>query len=330
MKKLSFFLIIGLLIFGIVWFYQNYIGALSYSLNPDSESRVIVNIKKGSTASSVADLLLSEGLIKNTMAFKLYLKQNNLADQIKAGRIVLQENFDLKTIVDALVEGKSDETAVTILEGWTLRQIADYMEDFGLTTADDFISCADSCAFEFDFLPDGYIEGYLYPDTYFVNLNSYSDEAFISRLIRTLKNKLSDEDWQAIEESGHTLEDIMIMASIVEREERDESERSTVAGVLWNRFDNNIGLGADATILYALGRTKGGLTHNDLEVDSPYNTRKYRGLPPTPIANPSISSIRAALYPKDTNYMYYLHDSDGEVHYAVTNDEHNANKAKYL
>lgn len=330
MKKLFFLLVGGLLIFATVWLYQNYIGALNYSLNPASEQRVIIDVKQGSSAASVADLLLEKGLIKNTFAFKLYLKQNQLADQLKAGRIVLQENFNLKAIADALVEGKSEEAAVTLLEGWTLKQIGQYLEEAGLTTLETFENCAASCEFIFDFLPQGYVEGYLYPDTYFVNAGSYSDQAFISRLISTLENKLTDEDWQAVENSGRTFEEIMIMASIVEREERNESERPTVAGILWDRFDNGVGLGADATVLYALGRTKGGLTYHDLQIDSPYNTRKYRGLPPTPICNPSISSIRAALFPKKTDYFYYLHDSDGKIHYAETLEEHNANKAKYL
>lgn len=330
MKKLFFIFIIVLLSFGVYWFYQNYIGALNYALNPDSEQRVIVDIKQGSTASDVAEALLEKELIKNPFAFKLYLKQNDLADQLKAGRIVLKENFDLKQIVEVLVEGKSEEFSVTLLEGWTLKQMADYLEEVGLTTADEFMSCAASCPLEFDFLPAGYIEGYLYPDTYFVNLATYNNERFITRLIQTLENKLSDEDWQFIEESGRTFEEIMIMASIVEREERDPDERPTVAGILWDRFDAGVGLGADATVLYALNRTKGGLTYDDLQVDSPYNTRKYRGLPPTPISNPSLSSIHAALYPKKTDYFYYLHDADGEVHYAETLEGHNENKAKYL
>ena len=330
MKKLSSLIIIGLLVFGMVFFYQFYIGALNYSYDPDSEDRIVVDIEQGSLASEVADLLYEKELIKSPFVFKLYLRQNDLGGQLKAGKIVLQENFDLKQIAQALAEGKSEEMAVTILEGWTNKQIAEYLEEAGLTKADDFISCAATCIFTFDFLPAGYIEGYLYPDTYFVNANTFSDERFITRLIQTLENKLLAEDWNAVDASGRTFEEVMIMASIVEREERNEKERPTVAGILWDRFDNSVGLGADATVLYALGRTKGGLTYNDLQVDSPYNTRKYRGLPPTPIANPSISSIHAALYPKKTDYFYYLHGSDGEIHYADTLEKHNANKRRYL
>jgi len=330
MKKITSLLIIGLLVFGLFYFYQFYAGALNYAYDSDSEARVVVEVKQGSIASEVADLLYNQELIKSPFVFNLYLKQNELAGQLKAGRIVLQENFNLKQIAQALAEGKSEEMAVTILEGWTLKQIAEYMEEAGLTTVDSFLSCAASCEFIFDFLPAGYVEGYLYPDTYFVNSGTYGDDGFITRLIQTLENKLSTEDWNAVDASGRSFEEIMIMASIVEREERNEDERPTVAGILWDRFDNSVGLGADATVLYALGRTKGGLTYDDLQIDSPYNTRKYRGLPPTPICSPSLSSIHAALYPKKTDYFYYLHDSDGEVHYAETLEDHNANKRKYL
>jgi UPF0755 protein len=330
MKNLSLLFVLGLLAFGIFFFYQFYIGGINYALNSDSSARVTFDVKKGSTASAVADQLAEEGLIKSPLVFKLYLKQNDLSDQIKAGRVILQEDFDLKQIVDSLLKGGSDEISVTLLEGWTIEQIAEYLEEMGLTTVQEFMSCVANCSFEFDFLPSGYLEGYLYPDTYFVNLNSYDNDRFITRLIQTLENRLDDEDFAAVESSGRTFEEIMIMASIVEREERDPDERPVIAGILWDRFDNQVGLGADATVLYALGRTKGGLTYDDLQVDSPYNTRKYRGLPPTPIANPSISSIRAAIYPKKTEYFYYLHGPDGQVHYGKTLDEHNENKAKYL
>lgn len=329
MRKFSF-LIFVVLIITIIFSYKFYSNSIYYSKDFKSESRIVIDIKTGSTASSVGDLLLKKNLIKNTSVFKFYLNQHNLTDKIKAGRIVVQENFNLPEIVNALVEGKSEELPVTLLEGWTIEQIALYLEESGLTTSDDFLKCIKDCEFNFDFLPEKYLEGYLYPDTYFVNTAVFNDKIFIGRMITTLKNKLITADWNAINNSDHSYEEIMIMASIIEREECNSKERSTVAGILWNRFDANIGLGADATILYALGRTKGGLSYEDLQIDSPFNTRKYRGLPPTPICNPSISSIRAAIYPEKTNFMYYLHDSDGVIHYAKTNDAHNVNKRDHL
>ena len=329
MKKLLYLiLIIGI---GFTFFgYQYYSGSIGYSLNPDSTDRIIVDIEKGAIAYDVAEILYEKELIKSTYVFNLYLKQKDLTGDIKAGRVILQENYTLSEIIDALIEGGTSEISVTLLEGWTVNQIAEYLEEANITTADEFNECIKNCEFDFNFTPEDYLEGYLYPDTYFVSLDSYSNERFISRLINTLKNKLDEDDWTAVNSSKHSFEDIMIMASIVEREERVLSEKSTVAGILWNRFDAGMGLGADATVLYALGRTKGGLTYEDLQIDSPYNTRKYRGLPPTPICNPGISSIRAALYPKNTHHWYYLHDSDGGVHYAETLAGHNKNKAIYI
>ncbi len=330
MKKLSILLIIGIFVIGAFWFYGLYTSSLSYQLDPTSTKRVIVKIEKGSLADQVADQLYSQKLIKSPYIFKLYLKQNNFANKIKAGSLVVQENFDLKKIAQTLIEGKSVELLVTIPEGWTIKQIAEHLEKKNLTKASEFLSCIKTCEFDQSFLPKGYLEGYLYPDTYFVNINTYSNKRFISRMIDTLKNRLSDSDWAAIKKNKHDFEQIMIMASIIEREEPTEKERPITADILWSRFDNKVALGADATVLYALGRTKGGLTYNDLQVKSQYNTRKYRGLPPTPIANPSISSIRAAIYPKNTKYFYYLHDAQGKVHYAKTLSGHNENKRKYI
>lgn len=330
MRRFTFLLILGLLSFGLISGYQYYTDGISYAKDPDSDQRVVIEIPKGSSALQIAKLLESKHLIKDSLVFRLYLKQTEQGSMLKAGRMVFRQNMNLKEVVATLIEGKSEEFAVTLLEGWTVSQMADHLESVGLTTADEFLRCLKQCEFDFEFLPKDYLEGYLYPDTYFVNFSSYTNELFIKRLIQTLENRLTFEDWSAIELSDHSFEEIMIMASIIEREERAKSERATVAGILWNRFDAGAGLGADATVLYALGRTKGGLTYNDLQVESPYNTRKYRGLPPTPIANPSVSSIKAALYPHETDYWYYLHSPDGQIHYARTLDEHNENKRKYL
>ncbi len=329
MRKL-FFLFLALIIVAIFWLYSSYSSAVGYSLNPLSSDRVTVIIPKGSTGTQIGVLLKEKSLIKTESAFSFYLKQKGLSNKLQAGRYVVQENNTLPEIVDILLFGKASESAITLLEGWTAKQIAEYLEEEGITTVDTFMDCLKSCEFDFNFIPEDYLEGYLYPDTYFVALESYSDERFISRLINTLKNKLSDEDWTAINASEKDFEDIMIVASIIEREERADKEKATVAGILWNRYDAGTGLGADATVLYALGRTRGELTYQDLQVDSPYNTRKFAGLPPTPISNPGIESIRAALYAEDTDYWYYLHDSDGQIYYAKTLNEHNANKAKYL
>ncbi len=324
-------ILLALLLVGIFGFYRQYQGAIRYSLDPLSDTRVSINIPKGSSADAIADQLLEKGLIQSPFFFKLYLRSQGLDGKLQAGRFILREYDNLPAIAKVLAEGKGQEAAVTLLEGWTARQIGEYLEEQGLTTADQFVECVKTCHPKSDILPaDKSAEGFLYPDTYFVDPSTYSDASFVARLVDTLESKLTAEDLEAIKQSKHSLYEVVTMASIVEREERNDDDRATVAGILWKRFDNGIGLGADATILYALGRTKGGLTYDELQVDSPYNTRKYRGLPPTPISNPHLSSLRAAIYPKDSPYMYYLHGSDGQVHYGKTLEEHNENKRKYL
>lgn len=312
------------------WLYASYSSALKYQLDPKSRESISITIPEGSGGGQIAAILEEKGLIKSPWSFRFYIKQNELDSQLKAGVFVFQKNQNLKEIVDVLIQGGSGETSATLLEGWTAEQMAGYLEQQGLTTRDSFLSCLEQCPISFDFLPDSYLEGFLYPDTYFIDASTYSDEAFINQLVTTFKNKFTPEEWSDLTNSDRPLEEIIIMASIVEREERDSAEKPTVAGILWNRFDIGMGLQADATILYALGRTEGGLSAKDLQIDSPYNTRKYRGLPPTPISNPSIDSIRAALYPAETNYMYYLHDDEGGIHYAESLAGHNENKAKYI
>lgn len=326
MKKL---LLLGLSAFLIVGAYRFYVGSLKNPLNPEKAMRVMLEIPQGAAARDVADLLFKKALIRNRFIFRFYLKQKGYERKIRAGRFVLSPGQSPYEIAEAIVSGNPQEFPVTLLEGWTVAQIAEHLETLGLTTKAKFMECLKTCSFDFDFLPKKSLEGYLFPDTYFADPAAFAESGFIRRLIQTFRNKL-DEDWKAIQKSSRTLEQIVIMASIVEREERDQKERPRIAGILWKRFDAGRGLDADATILYALGRTQGGLSAADLKTDSLYNTRKYRGLPPTAISNPSLSSLRAALYPEETPYWYYLHDSEGKVHYGKTLEEHNENKAKYL
>jgi UPF0755 protein len=329
MKKILFYS--GALVLLWVGFsFYTYSSALNYARNPELMDRVVFQVEPGSSARTVARELKEEDLILSESAFLWYLRIHGVQSSLKAGRAILQENFTMPQIAEALVRGKTSELAVTLLEGWTASEMGAYLETLGLTTQKEFEDCVKTCEFrDFDFLPKGSKEGYLFPDTYFVDPASYSNEAFVKRLIQTFRNRM-DDVWADFKKAAHSPAEIVIMASIVEREERKASERPTVAGILWKRFDNGIGLGADATVLYALGRTKGGLTYEDLQTDSLYNTRKYRGLPPTAISNPSLSSLKAALYPKSSPYLYYLHDLEGVVHYAATLEEHNANKANYI
>lgn len=316
-----------LLLLFLILFYSGY---QTYFAIYFTAGRVVIDIPAGASGDAIARMLFDQGAIKNPLVFKLYLKRYQLSRQLKAGRYLIAEGADLPQIVGLITGGKATQLSVTIPEGVTVNKIGTILTQKGLTTEAEFNECLATCHFNFDFLPPGSLEGYLFPDTYFVDLNNYSDQAFLTRMIRTLGDRLTATDWQAVRSSGYLFAQIMIMASILEAEESSDIHRPLVAGILWDRYDQKIGLGADATVRYALGDYRGELSAADLAVDSPYNTRKFRGLPPTPINNPGLSSIRAALYPKRTDYGYYLHDKTGEIHYAKNLEEHNLNKSKYL
>jgi len=179
-------------------------------------------------------------------------------------------------------------------------------------------------------------EGYMFPDTYLVPVDT-SAEKIVTILRKNFDKKVDTKVRDQAKKEGLTLNELITLASIVERESKTGSERPIIAGILLKRFKEGIPLGADATVQYALGYQssektwwKKILTDEDLQTDSPYNTRKFAGLPPTPICNPGLAAIKAAADPKFTNYNFYLHDPQGKVHFAETLEEHNANIAKHL
>lgn len=171
-------------------------------------------------------------------------------------------------------------------------------------------------------------EGYLFPDTYF-----FSPIAMTADIVKRLRDSFEQKIAPLasdIAKSSHTEKEIITMASIIEKEAGANDDRAVIAGILWKRIANGIPLQVDAPFLYLLGKKSSDLTMTDLKIDSPYNTYAHKGLPPAPINNPGIVAIKAALYPTESPYYFYLHGKDGTIHYARTFEEHKKNKAKYL
>lgn len=304
-----------------------------------SEQRVTVSVPSGSSTDAIAQQLFDEGIIRSPLAFKVLVQRSGNAGKLQAGTFVLRPSMSARDVMAAMLSGKAEEVPITIPEGFTVADIDALLTEKGIIEEGDVIHCANSCDFSaFDFLPPleglaargGRLEGYLYPDTYFVVPNDFVAKFFLERMLGTFRLKVLDELATDIAASGRGIHDIITMASLVEEETRSDDERAVVAGILWKRIDEGMGLYVDASNRYIVNKPTAPLTAADLAIDSFYNLRKYRGLPPGPIANPSIESIRATLHPQASPYYYYLHGSDGQIRYAVTNDEHNANKAKYL
>ena len=309
----------------------NAINSLNSAVNPDDSTRIIFTIEEGERADGIGYKLKEAGLIKSTYGFSVYLKENNLDSLLQAGEFILMPSMTGIEIINALTSQATGEIVFTIPEGWTITDIDNALTDEGLITTGSFESCAKTCDFSaYTFLPEsGSLEGYLFPDTFFLNQTTFDTYSFIKQLLDNFDTKITDEMLTDIESQGRTLEEAIIVASIIEKEVRTDEDRGLVSGIVWKRLDNGWQLGMCSTINYLTGQAE--ITAEDLEIDSPYNTRMYTGLPPTAISNPGLKSIEAAIYPEDSEYWYFLNATEtGETIYATTNEEQEANKAKYL
>lgn len=335
MKKLIILLII--VIGGVGMWYH-------YSLLPvdaGSEIRRTVKIPSGSSVAGIAEILKEEKIIRSSTAFRIFIKFHYPDLVFQAGSFVVRPAMTVEEIIEVISTGMGAEMIVTIPEGFTVKDIDALLTEKRLVERGDVIKCADTCDFSsFEFLPfgsirglatrGGVVEGYLYPDTYFIVSDDFEPKFFLERLLTVFRKRVIDRLSKDIEHSGRSLHEIVTMASLIEEETRTHEERPIVAGILWKRFDAGRGLDVDAAIRYILEKQTSALTGEDLNTSSPYNIRKFRGLPPGPIASPSFDSIEAALHPEISEYWYYLHGEDGKIRYAVTNEEHNINKYKYL
>ncbi len=333
MKKI---VVIGIIAGAVVagWYFA--------SLRPvdgSSEERTSAKIEAGASLTQIANLLHEKRVIRSPMAFKVYAKLNGYEGNLQAGTFILRPSMNVGEIASILKSGKAEEMLITIPEGFTVSQIDSLLAEKGLITEGDITKCAIECDFSsFEFLPNeegispfgGRVEGYLFPETYFVSADEFVPKFFLERMLTTFRNNVLSPLDDQIKSSGRPLHRIITVASLIEEEASGDEERPVISGIMWKRYEENLGLGVDATVRYILQKPLGELTTADLNFNSPYNTRKFKGLPPGPIASPGENSILASISPAESEYWYYLHGKDGTVHYAVTNEEHNVNKYLYL
>ena len=336
MKKLLWLLIVLFAVSG-AWFWSS-----TCPVDASDDTEVVLHIEKGDSVTKIAANLEAQNLIRSAFTFKVYAKVTGKSGHLQAGSFILKRTESMSEIFEVIHSGASKEMFITIPEGYTVADIDRLLASKGLGAPGDIIHCAFTCDFSsFEFLPTksggteaqrygSKLEGYLFPETYAANISEYQPKFFLERMLGEFRERVVEEHTGDVKGSGHTLHEIVTMASLIEEESRHEEEREIVSGILWKRLQEHVVLGVDAVNRYALGKKTEALTKAELEADSPYNSRRRQGLPPSPIANPGISAIKAALGPKESGYWYYLHGSDGQIHYAVTNDEHNANKAKYI
>lgn len=293
-------------------------------------------IQKGENLDQISQRLSAENIIKSNFFFKLYLKLNNQQNQIKAGEYLISPGMNIKEISELLIKGDtiSRERDIKIIEGWNIKDINNYLVKNSIVQGDDFISAANNNYEAWNFLGDkpqkADLEGYLFPDTYRIYIDAGAEE-IIQKMLANFDQKIDQQMRDDILRQNKTIYEILTMASIVEKEVRIESDMKTVAGIFWNRISNGHPLESCATLAYILGINKPQYSLEDTKIDNPYNTYQNFGLPPGPICNPGISAIKAAIYPQETDYYYFLNRPDtGETIFSRNYNEHLRNKAKYL
>lgn len=296
------------------------------AMQPTAASDQVVpyTLKQGTSTATVADELAQNGLIKNALAFKVYLKMKSEGSEFKAGDYEFTPGLTYDQIITKLDNAEvvvPKTMKFTIPEGYTVTQIADKLSEAGYVDRDAFMKLVDDpsslkLAQELK-VPTGDgilhpLEGYLFPATYDLPIESTESDIIANMLLATRTKLRSIDNLDAqLKERNLTVHQLLTEASLVEREVVVPEERAQVAGVIDNRLKQKMKLQIDATVQYALGKQKERLLYSDLKIDSPYNTYLHEGLPPGPIANPGLDAIKAALAPEASEYLYYVTKKDG-------------------
>jgi len=281
-----------------------------------------VTITAGMNAAQVAKLLHAEGVIADEEAFRLLCWFGKAGHKLKAGSYAFMPLSTPGQVLDQIVAGKAVIERVTFPEGVTMYEVARTLEERGLAQAQEVLRLMTSSAFVTDnALPGAILEGFLFPDTYFFQRNQ-SEAAMLKMMIRQFWRHLP-EDWeQPAAKLGLSLHEIVIMASMVEKEAAVDAERALIAGVFYNRLREKMPLQSDPTAVYDLPDFSGPITTTHLKRQSPYNTYQNPGLPVGPICNPGAKSLNAALFPENTPYRYFVSKRDGTHQFSQTLAEH--------
>lgn len=326
-KKIPRFLIILLVsvtIAGILLVAFAWIAELGLSPWRESEGDVIhVVIPQGANAADIGKLLEKEGVISSDKKFVFLTKIKGSEKRIKAGRYEFHKDMAINEVLDKLVKGEIRPVVVTIPEGLTIKEIADIVQDQVDIDGKKFIELAKNSDFaKREGLEGKDFEGFLFPDTYHLKYG-VTEKEIVKRLVKEFWSIFDDSLKRRCNKIGFSIQEVVILASLIEEEAMIEEEEPVISQVYHKRLKLNRALECDATIQYALPEHKSRLLYSDLKIKSPYNTYTHRGLPPGPICSPGKTAILAALYPADTDFLYYVAKGDGSHIFSKTAKEHN-------
>jgi len=302
----------------------------TYDVNGEEIS---IDIPEGSTTGEIADILYDKGLIENTLLFRIKAKLTGAENEFQYGVYKVIKGMPETKIMEILKEGSKEEAVmITIPEGWSIRQIGEYLEDKNICLASEFEEACNRTDYDFDYygVIDNHeerqylLEGYLFPETYEV-IPMNGAEGVVKRLLREFELRWErNPSWSnRAAELGLTVDEVMTMASAVEMEAMLSEERPKVARVLYNRIEQGMTWGLNCTVLYALGKEGTGddfVSYDDVEIESGYNTYLHTGFPVGPICNPSESSINAVLHPDEGDWLYFIGFEDGSGEHLFTSD----------
>jgi len=339
-------LIIFICVFLAMWFLYTEI----YVSEAQSVDEVTFMVEDGESVGQIADRLEEKQIIRNAWIFKKYLVFKNMDKEIQSGQFKVVYPITLARVASSLKSAiRQDEEIITIIPGWDLRDIAEYLQEKGIignknelysllgesaVLYDGVFKKAPKLSYNIKLLDDKSnnvsYEGYLAPDTYRIFVSATLEEV-VEKLINQQNKLITSDMYRDAKNAGRSIHDILTMASILEREVRTPEDKAKVADIFWRRYENSWALQADSTVHYAVNKSGDVFTtQEDRNSTNPWNTYQYAGLPPGPISSPSLGSIKAAIYPQKNNNWYFLTTLDGEVKYAQDLDGHNKNVQKYL
>ena len=296
---------------------------------PDLSDKVVVNVPQGQSLKTTADLLYQKNLIKDSFKLVLIARIKGYDTRLKAGEYLLSAAMTPRQILEIMVNGEVKLHKLTIPEGYNIYQIAEVVAETGFGTKEDFVRTASNSGLvqEMGVAADT-LEGYLFPDTYFFPRDVSIDQ-IISTMVKRFWSIFTPQWKEQGQSIGLTVHQVVTLASIIEKETGAPFERPLISSVFHNRLRKKMRLESDPTVIYGIENFDGNLTRKHLKTHTPYNTYKIRGLPVGPIANPGRAALEAALYPDETDYIYFVSKKNSTHHFSTTLKEHNRAVRKY-
>ena len=287
-----------------------YFSKLGEAFDENNTDTVTITIASGSSTEMIGQALAEQGIIESGSQFRLWSRLKGYDSRYQAGTYSFSPSMTFEEIAEILVGGAVDMFTFTIPEGYTIKQVADTLSEQGFVDRERFMELLETGDFDYPFLEgaqdnENHLEGYLFPNTYTLAVGA-TEEDIIRVMLDQFEKEVTQEYYEKAESMGYTINEIITIASIIEREAMVDEERPLVASVIYNRLAIDMPLQMCSTVQYILGEPKAILSNADTQIASPYNTYINQGLPPGPICSPGIASIRAALNPADTEYLYFV------------------------